>query len=439
MQKSNTELLASNLRETARKPALLIIDDQTAVLNALRRLLHKVRCVVHTAQNESEAMRICDAVAPGLVICDQHMPGFRGTELLRKIAAVHPDSCRVILSSHCDFEEIVQAFNDRVIDRFLTKPWDNREVLSLVNSALGVNFNSDHRFHDLISIEPNMWNLFRQIKRLAKSNVPVCIQGETGTGKELIAKAFHEESDRRFEPFIGVSCSTFSHDLALSQLFGHKKGAFTGAIEDHHGIFHSVGKGTLFLDEVTSMDLRLQAKLLRVLQERKYTPIGTNKLLYFHGQVISASNVPLKRAVGEGLFREDLQYRLDVIPIEIPRLSDRPRDIPLLMIYFLNNINPSVSWSLTEETVYALGKFHWPGNIRQLQNVAHWLAATCSESQIRIENLPVDICDYSEPTELQRITRALLAHRNNKTQAARSLGISRMTLWRKMKSLDLIS
>ena len=231
-------------------------------------------------------------------------------------------------------------------------------------------------FHNIISNSQNMYDIFKCIRRLATNNVPIFICGETGTGKELIAKACHSESSRSDQPFVAVNCANFTESLMETQLFGHKKGAFTGAIQDQPGLFSSAKNGTLFLDEVTTIPINLQAKLLRVIQEREFTPVGGHSAEKFHAQIITASSKTLKQAVDDGEFREDLFYRLNIIYIHLPPLRDRNEDVKLIARYYLEKFSEESHKNfndLSDEDIKQLSNYSWPGNIRQLENFIHCL------------------------------------------------------------------
>ena len=337
-------------------------------------------------------------------------------------------------------------------------------------------------FNGMYTCSPLMMEIFEWLKKAASANVPVYIWGETGTGKELTARALHEESTRKGTPFVSYNCANFSDNLMDSQLFGHRKGSFTGAVSDQQGLLGSVQEGTLFMDEVTTMDVSLQAKLLRVLQEREYLEIGSVEPMPFRGQVLSASQVPLEQAVRDGKFRADLRYRLEVINIRLPPLRERKEDIiPLFEKFLLDSSGSESATAISSEAQAALMGFDWPGNIRQLQNSALYAMAMCNEGRIELTDLPSDIASHASMLEnnskrasdkgvthgrratdfsrrakdrrpsrrkgdlnksVSALTREelidlLARHEDSRVKTALSLGVSRMTLWRAMKKNGL--
>lgn len=291
-----------------------------------------------------------------------------------------------------------------------------------------------------------MRRLFENIKKAAQTDVSIYISGETGVGKELVARAIHAESNRAKQPFVAVNVANFSTDLIESQLFGHKKGAFTGAITNSPGLMQAAARGTLFLDEVTCLPANTQAKLLRVLQERQYYPVGDVNLQEFSASIVSASNMSFEKAVELHHFREDLRYRLEVIPLEVPPLRDRPDDIILLFNYFLNLASDGKEWKIEQQLAKKLKRYSWPGNVRELENCARFSAAMANSGRLVINDLPENIqkaLNLKKPVKRKNLTRkiitkALYKNDNNRNKTAENLGVSRMTLWRKMKAYDLL-
>ena len=337
-------------------------------------------------------------------------------------------------------------------------------------------------FNGMYSCSSIMEEIFLWLKKAATADVPVFIWGETGTGKELTARALHEESDRKGHPFLSYNCANFSDSLMESQLFGHKKGSFTGAINDQTGLLEAAGQGTLFLDEVTTMDLNLQAKLLRVLQEKEYSKIGSLEPIPFKGRILSASQLPLEQAVQESRFRADLRYRLEVITIHLPPLRDRAGDVmPLFRKFLADSISDPSKIGISPEAMVALSRCDWPGNIRQLHNSALYAAAMSDGERIELSDLPADVARHSDKpgTNTKRagdrglihgrrasdksrrardqrparrktdfnksvsemsqeeLRSILSANNDSRVRTAASLGVSRMTLWRAMKKNGL--
>lgn len=290
-----------------------------------------------------------------------------------------------------------------------------------------------------------MHRLFESIKKAARTDVSIYISGETGVGKELVARAIHAESDRTKQPFVAVNVANFSSDLIESQLFGHKKGAFTGAIANSTGLMQAAAKGTLFLDEVTCLPANTQAKLLRVLQERQYYPVGDVKLEKFNASIVSASNMSFEKAIEFHQFRKDLRYRLEVIPLKVPPLRDRRDDILLLFNYFLKLASRGKAWKIDTLLAKKLKQYSWPGNVRELENCARFAAAMANKDRLNIDDLPENIqkaFNIDMPVKRKKLTRrmivsALKRNSSNRNKTAEFLGISRMTLWRKMKTYKL--
>ncbi|MDG1694488.1 MAG: sigma-54 dependent transcriptional regulator [Porticoccaceae bacterium] len=301
-------------------------------------------------------------------------------------------------------------------------------------------------FHGILSRNSAMKKLFDNIKRAAKSDISIYISGETGVGKELVARAIHAESNRSSQPFVAVNVANFSSDLIESQLFGHKKGAFTGAVNSSAGLMQAAAKGTLFLDEVTSLPVNTQAKLLRVLQERQYYPVGDINLQEFSAIVVSASNLSFEDAVEHHQFRDDLRYRLEVIHLHIPPLRDRRDDILLLFRHFLEQASDVKQWTISPSVESHLIGYDWPGNVRELENCANFTAAMAIEKNLKVSDLPENIQSGLKAQQVKPkplldrplIKKTLALNSGNRTLAAKNLGISRMTLWRKMKLYNLV-
>lgn len=366
-------------------PTIVLVDDDARVLSALGRCLNRLGFKLMTYTSPNEALEYVKDQCPDLVISDQRMPEMQGSEMFALMKQQWPDLQTILLSAYHDFDAVAEAFNQHVIDRYVSKPWDNKELRFIVSKLLDTertnkeDITRSHKledFHGILSANSAMRGVFDRIRKVATANVPVFITGPTGTGKEMVAQACHMEGFKKSQPFIAVNCANFTEHLMESQLFGHKKGAFTGATSDQEGLFSSAGKGTLFLDEVTTLPLDLQAKLLRVLQQRDYSPLGSQQLLPFDAQLLTASSTTLANAVDQGEFREDLYYRLNVISIDLPALKNRGEDLLLLAEHFLKHCsvleNKSFS-SFSEQAIELLQRYHWPGNVRQLENLLHGL------------------------------------------------------------------
>jgi two-component system repressor protein LuxO len=403
------------------------------------------------------------------------MPLMRGSELLSQIKALWPDVQTIILSGYSDIEAFSDAINRRIIDRFVSKPWNNKELRMMASAALSEqglfgfsvskNTSLGTDFHGMLSSNPAMYRLFERITKSARANIPIFISGETGTGKELVARACHAESPRKAQPFIAVNCANFNEHLIESQLFGHKKGAFTGATAEHHGLFAAAQQGTLFLDEVTTLPLPLQAKLLRVIQEREFSPVGSHQTYPFVAHLLTASSTTLADAVERGQFREDLYYRLNVIPLKLPLLRDRGEDVVLMAEYFLQvfaRLEQKIFQGFSEPAKLFLRQYHWPGNVRQLENLIHNIVVLTDHKIIESSvlesaldgavsvsdnNTPMDQSHNSEPSESmpagkvkplwqvekRSIEEAITFCGGNVPRAAALLEVSPSTIYRKQK------
>ena len=463
---------------------IFIVDDEPQVIDSIKRCLRKVDAEFMSFESPIKAIEMAAEIQPSLIITDQRMPFMTGTEMIAKIRQSYNNFDAILVSAFNDFNDVANAFNRGDIQQYIAKPWDKEELRRIVQSSLVhpqeelqkqsvTNVENDLGFHGIISNHDSMVKVFNYLKKASSANIPVFITGETGTGKELAAKAFHQEGMRRNSPFVAVNCANFSDSLMESQLFGHVKGAFTGAVRSQKGLLETAGDGVIFLDEITCLPLDLQAKLLRVLQEREFSPIGSHSPQKFHAQIVSASSTPLRQAVELGEFREDLFYRLNVVTVELPPLRARGDDVIMLADYFLQRFCREHN---KEEIVFSasahekMKRYHWPGNIRQLENLVHSLVVltegTTIESELidldfkfpentspqaladaNTEPLPVNHGDIDDKfqaekeeiiplwkTEKRAIENAINAFEGNVTRAAAALEVSPSTLYRKLQS-----
>jgi len=395
---------------------LLLVDDDINILQALKRALHNIDANIVDFNSPLAALEYCQSNQPDVVISDQHMPDMNGCEFLEQIKKRWPNSQRIILSAYQDFDLVSAAFSSGVVDKFICKPWVNKELNFVVDKALSRENKENNppiddetiplsgliNFHGIVAEDEAMHELFNSIRHASSTNAPIFITGETGTGKELVAKACHLEGYHKDQPFIAVNCANFSENLIESQLFGHTKGAFTGAISNQEGLFSAAKQGTLFLDEITTLSKPLQAKLLRVVQEREFSPLGTNTVLKFHAQIISASSNSISNAVMEGEFREDLYYRLNVITMALPPLRERGGDLVHIASFFLKKYSKLENKhfkKFSRNAIQIICSYDWPGNIRQLENVIHGMVILNSGEQIKsemiIKSLSTTVKNYS--------------------------------------------
>ncbi|MDN5936810.1 MAG: sigma 54-interacting transcriptional regulator, partial [Nitrosospira sp.] len=364
---------------------ILVVDDDPGVLRLLSIRLKSNGYEVATAQNGEEALANFAAVRPHLVITDLRMDNMDGMTLFQNVRKQHPTLPVIILTAHGSIPDAVEATKNGVFG-FITKPFESPALLQQVESALRLSgaaepactaTQSNSWRAEIISRSPLMEDVLRRAKMIAPSEASVFIQGESGTGKELLAKAIHNTSGRSKRAFVAVNCGAIPEPLLESELFGHKKGAFTGANQDHDGLFKAADCGTLFLDEIGDMPLALQVKLLRVLQEHRVRPVGHTQDVPVNVRIISATHRDLEQEMTEGRFREDLYYRLNVVTLSLPSLSERREDVPVLANQFLQQLAQKYEKnlkSLSQEAMEHLVSAQWPGNIRQLYNVMEQVA-----------------------------------------------------------------
>ena len=430
---------------------LLIVDDDENVIQALCRLLKFEPYEIVALSDPLEAIELGNHKNFDVVLSDNRMPGMSGIELMHHFLDIQPACKRISMSAYQDFNYLIDAFNQGYIEHFVQKPWKNDALKALLSRFLSPTCASEagSTFERILSQSDSMFRIFERVSALRDLTSPVFIHGETGTGKELIARALHDQSDRAKRDFIAVNCSNLNPEIMESQLFGHRKGAFTGAISDQIGLLAAADGGTLFLDEVTELPGLAQSKLLRALQEREFVPLGATKPISFDARIISAAATKMQTAVDNGLFRADLMYRLEVIPIDLPPLRERHGDILMLFKHFTG------CDKINQETIRVLEAYSWPGNVRELHNASLYACAFANDGPILVDHLPDRVVNGGAPqdslTSLQfeqivcgkrhfdanDINEALRLNNNNKSAAARSLGVSRMTLWRHMVRLDL--
>ena len=444
--------------------SLLLVDDEPAILASLKRVFRKAPYKIHTAENGRIAMEVLQQTKIDAALVDLKMPEMDGMELLEQIRKQWPSVQVVILTGFGGVKEAVEAIQMGAVD-FLQKPFEPETIearmnqiyhiwyLELENQRLREKIEFQFGYDHLIGNSNVMLKLKKMIMQVAGSDASVLIQGETGTGKELVARAIHHHSLRRSQSFVPVDCASISETVMGSELFGHVKGAFTGAHESTKGLIRSADKGTLFLDEVGELPLAMQVKLLRAIQEKEVRPVGSSQSHTVDVRILAATNRNLEEEVAQGRFRQDLYYRLNVVVLGVPSLSSRLEDIPLLARYFIQQFASPASTvgHLTNEALALLNAYDWPGNVRELENVMRRAVAMGQSQGIMPGDLPENIysgqsmssdsnelnSDSLAAYELTAIRNALLKCDGHRKKAAALLGIGEATLYRKLKQYDL--
>jgi two-component system NtrC family response regulator len=436
-------------------PKILIIDDEEHMCWALKRAMEQEGYQAVTATSGSKGINLLKEKGPSLILLDLKMPEMDGLEVLGIIREIHPRVPVIMITAHGTIETAIEAMKLGAVD-YITKPFDLDELKMVVKQALKysklvseVSFwrsELNKKYGTVIGESQAMKEIMMLIERVATSNATVMITGDSGTGKEVTARAIHLASERRDQPFVPVNCAALPEQLLESELFGHEKGAFTGAVALRTGRFEMADNGTIFLDEIAEMPLAMQAKLLRVIQERSFERVGGTETLKVDLRIIAATNKDIKKAVECGEFREDLYYRLNVIHIQLPPLKDRKEDILLLannfLLKYMKGTNPK---EISPEAMELLLNYDWPGNIRELQNVIERAVIICQGDMVLPEHLPKELQknDYSdvdniikfpdagislEEVEKELILKALEKSNGNQTKAAQLLGITRSAL-----------
>lgn len=457
-----------------RQSRVLILDDESSLRTALFRVLDRKGLNVLTANRIEEARTLCQGDVPvDLAIVDVNLPDGDGIEFMSWLKTAHPACEVIVLTGHGTIESAIRATQKGAF-HFVTKPFNLEELMSLVekamthkklqqeNQLLRSELNKKYKFDQIIGTSESIQSVLRLVERVADSDSTILVSGESGTGKELIARAIHYNSPRANGPFIPINCGAIPGELLESELFGHIKGAFTGAISNRIGRFELADGGTIFLDEIGDLEPSLQVKLLRALQERSFEPVGSTKTVQVNVRVIAATNVNLEEAVESGKFREDLYYRLNVIPIAVPALRERRTDIPLLFKHFMDLFSRSKGRGLSgisADALECLVAYQWPGNIRELENLVERMTILKGQGQIEIADIPpkyrasaspapdigdVDIPDLGldfnsavDAYENALILRALEKTGWNRNQAAMLLRLNRTTLVEKIKKKGL--
>src|SRR6266567_2230897 len=393
---------------------VLLVDDELTMVQMVAELLRQEGHEVFPFTNGAAAMAALTEQAPELVITDLYFDKTRahGLDIVHKARQLTPPAVAIVITGFGSFETAVEAMKNGAFD-YLEKPFKVDALKLCVQRALSYNaavtetvylrkqLKKKYQFSQIIGSAPRMQQVFKMIERVADTDSTILVLGESGTGKELVARALHVNSRRQLAPFVPINCSALPENLLESELFGHRRGSFTGAIQDKKGLFQEADGGTIFLDEVGSMSPMLQSRLLRVLQEREVRRVGDNVPVYVNVRVVAATNEPLEKRIKEGTFREDLYYRLNVIPIHLPSLSERLDDLPLLVSHFLHNkvhARTGKPFQITRQSMDALVAHHWPGNVRELENAIERACALCEDGVIRVTDLPPVLHQYFKET-----------------------------------------
>ena len=437
-----------------------MVDDEAAIRESLCDWLSDVGYEVLTAENGPQALEIIEREKLGIVITDLVMPGMDGIELMKTAKSILPNIEVIIITAYGSIPTAISAMREGAYD-YIEKPFCperaellieklvERQKLVEENLSLHQKLEEHYRFENIITKSPKMQQVIEVIKIVAKSNATVLIIGDSGTGKELVARAIHSQSHRRSRPFVAISCTALAESLLESELFGHEKGAFTGAYTQKKGKFEAANRGSLFLDEIGEMSANIQVHLLRVLEEKEFTRVGGNELIKVDVRIISATNKDMKKAIASGEFREDLYYRLNVVSIELPPLRERREDIPLLAQHFLKKFtieNQKEITGFSPEATDFLLKYEWPGNVRELENTIERAVILAQNPSIKMadmsqENMPLarsaPVRGNLKEIEKNYILETLTQSQGNYRKTARLLGISRMTLYNKVRTYGI--
>ncbi len=444
---------------------LLVVEDELSIRKLCMTIGQKLGLSVSEAENGEAALAFVERESPDIVIADLKLPQMSGVELLRRVKEIRPATELAIMTGHGTIESAVDAMKLGAYD-YIEKPFRVEKMRSLLqrmsekvrlvaeNQFLRDRVDAEERLDGIIGTSAKIQDVLRMIARLKNSNTPVLITGESGTGKELVARAIHFRGPMAQRPFVAVDCGALVPTLMESELFGHEKGAFTGALKSKKGLFEAANGGTIFLDEVGELPLEMQAKLLRVLQEKEIRPVGSNEKVPVDVRVIAATNRDLDSAYRAGAFRKDLFFRLNVVTIHMPALRERRSDIPALVRCFLERHAPGENVQVSEAAMKVLLQYEWPGNIRELENSVARALALGDRKTIGQKDLPPSIISVQEgeisgedagalahtalaDMERRAIVRVFEQVGGDKTLAGKMLGISRATLYRKLKQYQI--
>jgi len=445
---------------------VLLADDEVTIFVTLRDALEEAGHDVVGATDTRSALALLEAdPPPGVVVTDVRMPGEGGMAVLQRAVELDPDRPVILMTGYATVENVVDALRMGAVD-YVTKPFRNETVVRRIetfakvrdleaeNAALKAELGRVQGFENVVGSSAGMQRVFERVQTVAPTEATVLIEGESGTGKERIALAVHELSSRSHGPFVAISCAALPENLLEAELFGHEKGAFTDAKQARRGRFELAHGGTLFLDDIDDMALSVQVKLLRVLQERQVERLGSEEVAEVDIRVVVATKKSLREMVREGAFREDLFYRVNVVPIQLPSLRDRDGDVPLLLQHMLERYGAGRGFHVSRSTMTMLERYPWPGNVRELENsVQRAIALAGDEDELRAENLlppdprwrgATEVPERVEPlrevlkaAEREHLVRALELCGGHRSQTADALGISRKVLWEKMRDHDI--
>ena len=471
------------MTDLARYP-ILVVDDEIDNLDAFRFNFKRVFQIL-TASSGEEALQVLAEHDVAVIVSDQRMPKMTGLELVRAAQKIRPDAVPIILTAYTDNDVLVEAINLGHVYRYITKPWDSKEVKGILTQALerftlrrenarlqeqlqsyagylSREMHGEFDFGQIIGDAPALKEVLLKVEQVAGTNSTVLLRGETGTGKELVAHAIHINSQREDKPFVRVNCAALAQGVLESELFGHEKGAFTGAVARRPGRFELANGGTLFLDECGDIPMDVQVKLLRVLQEREFERVGGTETVTIDVRVVSATHRNLEELISQGKFREDLYYRLNVFPIQLPPLRQRTEDLPFLVEHFVNKFNRTTGKSVRGfdgGALHAMAQYGWPGNVRELENVVERAIIVARGPEVTAADLdfgrraqqntpavavaptpgasgkPLQARLHDQ--ERAEIVAAIERNQGNIAQAARQLGINRSTLYYRLRKHGL--
>ena len=441
----------------AKKISILIVDDEESVRESLYSWFVEDGYHVESAENAKRALSILESGSFDIILADIKMPGMDGLEMLRRIKLLKTDSIVIVMTAFATVDTAVQALKDGAFD-YVTKPFDPDDLSHLIRNAskqitlseenenLKQKVVSLQNVEDLIGKSEAIKKVLKDIESVSQSNSSVVITGESGTGKELVARAIHSNSHRRYFPLVSVHCGALTESLLESELFGHEKGAFTGALYNRKGRFEMADNGTIFLDEIATISTKMQIDLLRVLESKKFMRVGGNKEISSDFRVICATNRDLKSMVEKGKFREDLYYRLNVVNIYVPPLRERIEDIPLLVGYFIKKYCTSMNRqpvTIDSAALKRLEEFNFPGNVRELENMIERAIVIGNGRKITLNDLPVEKSIVSNSVEslddLEKlhILQILNKYNWNISRTAKALKVDRVTLYNKISKYGL--